>query len=199
MILSPSVYLSIFLSVYLHLRLNLHGGHQTGFSIQVQKGVSWIKRWTVKWKGGVSIWIKEKSTSDIYSEACTTWYTSLTHSAVIYSLHVLEFIPKYWKGTLINFGGKTRLYFCLLIFEARSFFIFSSVLECCILLLRPKGALKCDTWTKWFIILLQVEFPSMEVELMDRNLWVAMATIIFNPLFWNIVSLSNCGHCGEKF
>lgn len=34
----------------------------------------------------------------------------------------------------------------------------------------------------------KVEFPSMEVELMDRNLWVAMATIIFNPLFWNIVA-----------
>ena len=29
----------------------------------------------------------------------------------------------------------------------------------------------------------------MEVELVDRNLWFAVATIIFNPLFWNIVCL----------
>ena len=47
------------LSIYL-LSLNFRGGHQTGFGMQVQKGISWIKELNsqekvYKWKGGVSI------------------------------------------------------------------------------------------------------------------------------------------------
>lgn len=37
------------------------------------------------------------------------------------------------------------------------------------------------------IDLSKVELPIMEVKLTDTNLWIAVATIIFHPLFWNLM------------
>lgn len=40
-------------------------------------------------------------------------------------------------------------------------------------------------------LLFQVEFPRMEnADWSDVNLWISMATIIFNPLYWNVVSIN---------
>ena len=34
---------------------------------------------------------------------------------------------------------------------------------------------------------------SMYLKLGDVNLWISMATIMFNPLFWNVVGTSKSG------
>ena len=48
------------------------------------------------------------------------------------------------------------------------------------------------SWLNYIIYfengIFQIELPSMAVDLTDGNLWMSLATIIFNPLFWNIVS-----------
>ncbi|XP_064595984.1 phosphatidylethanolamine N-methyltransferase-like [Liolophura sinensis] len=41
-----------------------------------------------------------------------------------------------------------------------------------------------------FIDFSKVEIPSLTANLSDHNLWIAVISIIFNPIFWNIVARS---------
>lgn len=48
-----------------------------------------------------------------------------------------------------------------------------------------------NTFIMYLIILvnLQADIPKMEsIVWSDVNLWIAMATIMFNPFYWNVVS-----------